>query len=100
MSGDKNLRRSEKITNKVIKILKLLFVSDTCTALPSIDNLETEETFPVDYGTVVSVDCSTGYTLSGSSSITCEQGTTFNSVNEPVCNISKKTHYFFEKCGN
>ena len=70
-------------------------VSDKCTALPSIDNLITTETFPVDYSTEVSVECSTGHTLSGDSSITCEQGTTFNFEDEPVCNIGREIKFIF-----
>ena len=66
-----------------------LFVSDTCTALPSIDNLETTETLPVNYGTVLSVGCNTGHTLSGDSSITCERGIVFTYTNQPICNIGK-----------
>ena len=65
-------------------------VSDTCTALPNIDNLITTETFPVDYSTEVSVECNTGHTLSGDSSITCVQGTTFNYGSVPVFDIGKK----------
>ena len=75
--------------NVIMKI-----VSDTCTALQNIDNLITTETFPVDYGTVVSVECNTGHTLSGDSSITCEKGTTFIFGNEPVCNIGEKIQLY------
>ena len=64
-----------------------MFISDTCTALPSIDNLNTTETFPVNYGTLVSVGCNTGHTLSGDGSITCEKDTEFTFSNAPVCNI-------------
>ena len=71
-----------------------LFVSDTCTALPNIDNLETTETLPVNYGTVLSVECNTGHTLSGDSSLTCERGTVFTYINQPICNIGK--YIFFQ----
>ena len=60
-------------------------IPDTCTALPSIDNLNTNETFPVYYGDVVSVGCNTGHTLSGNRSITCEKGTVFTYSSEPIC---------------
>ena len=71
-----------------------LFVSDTCTALPSIDNLETTETLPVNYDTALLVGCNTGHTLSGDSSITCERGTVFTYINQPICNIGK--YIFFQ----
>ena len=64
-------------------------LSDTCTALPSINNLATTVTFPVNYGTLVSVGCNTGNTLSGDSSITCEKDTAFVYTDEPVCNQRK-----------
>ena len=64
-------------------------LSDTCTALPSINNLATTVAFPVNYGTLVSVGCNTGNTLSGDSSITCEKDTTFRYKDEPVCNQGK-----------
>ena len=64
-------------------------LSDTCTALPSINNLTTTVTFPVNYGTLVPVGCNTGNTLSGDSSITCEKDTAFVYTAEPVCNQGK-----------
>ena len=64
-------------------------LSDTCTALPSINNLTTTVTFPVNYGTAVSVGCNTGNTLSGDSSITCEKDNAFRYTAEPVCNQGK-----------
>ena len=66
---------------------KALFVSDTLTALPSIDNLKTTDTFPGIYGTALSVGCNTGHTLSGDSSITCEKDAVFTYTNQPICNI-------------
>ena len=73
---------------------KAYLISDTCTALPSIDNLGTTDTLPVNYGTALSVGCNTGHTLSGDSSITCERGTVFTYINQPICNIGK--YIFFQ----
>ena len=64
-------------------------LSDTCTKLPSINNLATTVTFPVNYGTLVSVGCNTGNTLSGDSSITCEKGSEFTFNTQPACTLGE-----------
>ena len=66
-------------------------ITDRCTGLPETSNLITTDTFPVDYGVVVTVECSTGYTLEegGSMVITCEKGTQF--TYQPACDIGRIT---------
>ena len=61
------------------------YISDTCTELPAISNIRTAEAFPVNYGTEVTVSCSTDYKLYGDEVITCQQGVVFHYDNIPVC---------------
>ena len=46
-------------------------VSDKCGELPDIWSIKTDTPLPVDHGTKVELDCIPGYSLSGSSVITC-----------------------------
>ena len=61
--------------------------SESCTGLPSdISHLKTDMSFPVNYGTGVSVSCSEDRELRGDKVITCNQGTDFQFQNKPKCN--------------
>ena len=52
---------------------------------PTWDNLQTDTTFPLFYGTLLTVTCDTGYELEGSDTITCNHDTTFTFQDQPTC---------------
>ena len=54
-----------------------------CTGLPGTGNFTTRATFPVSYGTEVTVSCDGGLTLLGGNTLTCTNGETF--TNTPIC---------------
>ena len=49
--------------------------------------METETQFPLPPGSEVSLKCSTGYTLTGDTTVTCKEGTTLLFNNTPVCQL-------------
>ena len=49
----------------------LSFFPDKCPDLPDIWSIKTNSPLPVDYGTRVEISCIPGYSLAGSSLITC-----------------------------
>ena len=56
--------------------------------IDSIERLSTERTFPVDYGTPVSVKCNHDwYQLIGDTSITCGKDKVFTFQAEPRCDL-------------
>ena len=61
------------------------FISECIGLDPTWDNLKTETTFPVVFGTVVEVYCYIGYKLEGSNNIACDRDTTFTFVEQPAC---------------
>ena len=69
-------------------VIKVDFRTDTCDA-PSIENLVTEITFPINYGTRLTVTCAEGHTLIGDNMITCLKGDRYTYRTEPSCNRSK-----------
>ncbi|XP_063691244.1 sushi, von Willebrand factor type A, EGF and pentraxin domain-containing protein 1-like [Bolinopsis microptera] len=56
-----------------------------CASLPDTTNLETKTDFPVQHGVVVTVNCETGYHLSGADTITCMKGNIYKSHQDPTC---------------
>ncbi|KAL5266359.1 hypothetical protein ACHWQZ_G003697 [Mnemiopsis leidyi] len=58
---------------------------DQCDGPPDTLHLATEESFPVQYGTVITVFCETGYLLSGDDTVTCIKNDTFRSLEPPSC---------------
>ena len=51
--------------------------------------MKAETQFPVPPGSEVSLKCSTGYTLTGDTTVTCKEGRTFlfTSNNDPACQL-------------
>ena len=47
--------------------------------------MKTGTTFPVLFGTLVTVTCDTGYRLEGSNTVTCDRDTTFTFLEQPAC---------------
>ena len=45
----------------------------------------TEETFPVDTGTVLTVSCVEEFLLRGSYTVTCTEGTSYSTDTTPTC---------------
>ena len=67
--------------------------SDTCSSLPpDISSLTTDETFPVNYNTAVTVRCTGDKVLAGNSVITCIKGRKFRFQEEPTCDTIGKFH--------
>ena len=61
--------------------------SEYCTSLPpEILYLQTDTTFPVSYGTMVTVSCTENRQLRGDEMITCNMGTEFVYQEKPKCN--------------
>ena len=64
-----------------------LNVAEFCLGLPpDIKNLKTDSTFPVGFGTEVSVTCNGDRELRGSNVITCNQEEDFLFSEKPKCN--------------
>ena len=49
--------------------------------------IKTETQFPQPPGSEVSLKCSTGYTLTGDTTVTCKEGRTFLFFVAPVCQL-------------
>ena len=64
-------------------------MTDMCRSLPDTANLETTTEFPVQYDAVMTVNCETGYFLSGADTITCIKDTIYKSHQDPVCIASQ-----------
>ena len=61
--------------------------SDTCSDLPpDFSSLMTDNTFPVNYNTAVTVKCIRDKVLTGDNVITCIKGADFRFEDEPMCN--------------
>ena len=58
---------------------------DKCGSLPDTPNLITNTEFPVQYGVVLTVNCETGYYLSGFETITCIKDKIYSSHEDPTC---------------
>ena len=71
-----------------IPFSKCLLLSELCTGLPAeVAELTTAETFPVSYGTEVTVTCGeVGVELRGDSVVTCEDGEGYTYGVTPKCN--------------
>ena len=88
---------NRKFINQAIAIVfprqsSLLDISDTCNGWPTtLSHLTTDTSmFPVNYGTSLSVQCKTGYSLTaGDSQITCVKGTSFSWSSKPLCTLGK-----------
>ena len=52
--------------------------------------MTTDTVFPVNYGDVATVTCSTGSVVSGDNVITCQEGTEFNYTDVPTCSVLGK----------
>ena len=64
-------------------------LSESCTGLTETwSNLVTKTIFPVKPGTSVTVECDTGYRLSGDKVITCQTDKRFSFKQEPSCALS------------
>ena len=52
--------------------------------------MNTDPTLPVEYGTELAVSCISGYTFTGASDITCDEGDSYlYSGDEPQCTEGK-----------
>ena len=61
--------------------------TEFCSGLPpDVSHLKTDTSFPVSYGTGVTVSCSEDRELRGDKVITCDQGTEFRFQDKPSCN--------------
>ena len=47
--------------------------------------MRTETIFPVESGSIVSVECFKGFELSGDSTLQCSGGNSFQFLTEPTC---------------
>ena len=73
-----------------ILLYQIICISE-CTALPETwTNMNTDTVFPVNYGDVATVTCSTGSVLSGDNVITCQEGTEFIYTDVPTCSVLGK----------
>ena len=54
------------------------FSLDQCTGMIIENNLSTNATYPIVYGTVITVACDPQYMLMGSEVITCEKGIVYS----------------------
>ena len=60
--------------------------SDTCTGFIVENYLTTDASYPITYGTTVTVACDPEYDLLGSKVITCEEGIVYShSSRRPQC---------------
>ena len=74
--------------------MTLFAIPDTCFGLPAdIDNIRTDQTFPVDLGETVLISCVSGYKLSGDDTLTCQKGTHFAYDTLPRCILGLKSHF-------
>ena len=70
---------------------------DHCTGLVVEDHLSTNTTYPIIYGTSVTVQCASQYSLIGSEVITCEEGIVYShEYSRPKCVDPGKIH--LENC--
>ena len=60
-----------------------------CGSLPDTANLGTSTEFPVQYSVVMTVNCETGYYLSGADTITCIKDRIYKSHQDPLCIASE-----------
>ncbi|KAL5263909.1 hypothetical protein ACHWQZ_G005104 [Mnemiopsis leidyi] len=86
LTGDKTVTCTEGTTFSFTETP--LCVLDKCSQLPDISNLKTETQFPVSYNVLVTVKCSSGYSLEGSDVITCIKEKNYKSIDGylPACN--------------
>ena len=64
-----------------------VMVTEFCSNLPpEISHLKANISFPVSFGTIVSVSCSESRKLRGDVMITCIKGTEFGFLDKPKCN--------------
>ena len=77
-----------------IRILKLDFV-DRCTGMIIENYLSTTSTFPITYGTAISVECDSEHVIQGSKVIICQRGILYSHQSfRPRCvNPGKHTCY-------
>ena len=70
-------------------------LSDECSKLPDIQNLETTAQFPLSYNTPVTVHCDIGYSLMGGDVIICIRGDQYRSIFSqfPSCKESELSFY-------
>ena len=74
------------------KLQNTTVISDTCNGWPTdLSHLTTDTSmFPVNYGTSLTVQCKTGYSVTaGDTQITCVKGTSFSWSYPPVCTLGK-----------
>ena len=65
------------IFNNILQIY-LSFSSDQCTGMMVENYLSTDATYPITYGTAITVACDPEYELLGSEVITCEKGIVYS----------------------
>ena len=72
---------TESVSNNYIVVYPV-----SCEGLPeSWKEMTTETQFPLTPGSEVSLKCSTGYTLTGDTTVTCTEGTVFSFIEAPSC---------------
>ena len=72
-----------------------------CSGLPTVwSSVQTETTFPVNYGTEVTVTCEAGYILDGSKTVTCTEDTEFLFQDKPTCHGPGKYKGFLDTLGH
>ena len=71
--------------------LKNIF-TDECSALPIVNDLQTVSTFPVDFGTKVTVTCRKNLEILGDNVITCVKGFQYEYAVRPQCVSVGESH--------
>ena len=66
--------------------IRYSYFSDTCRGMIIENHLSTNASFPITYGTPITVACDPKYDLLGSAVITCEEGIVYShSSRRPKC---------------
>ena len=71
-------------------------IVDQCTGLMIENHLKTNASYPITYGTVITVECDPQYKLMGSHVITCEEGIVYSHLlSRPKCVNPGTLKYLF-----
>ena len=81
------------MSKRIVCSLTMKKISDRCNGWPTdLSDLTTDTSmFPVNYGTSLTVQCKTGYSVTaGDTQITCVKGTSFSWSYPPVCTLGNE----------
>ena len=89
--NDNNFYVSDNVCLNMIlrKLNNNFYVSDKCRELPDIWSIKADTPLPVNHGTKVELECIPGYSLSGSSVITCVKDRDWEYEMTPKCTLRK-----------